>query len=104
MSLLGSLKLEIGRLNEDYAESSAELAELQLQASIMEKRLTAASKVSTKSNYFVTYTLQVKNSIVSIALRKRTLAYCFAVGATHCKTLTVYLLLICYTFTSLYIL
>jgi hypothetical protein len=50
MSLLGSLKLEIGRLNEDYAESSAELAELQLQASIMEKRLTAASKVTKHNN------------------------------------------------------
>jgi hypothetical protein len=50
MSLLGSLKLEIGRLNEDYAESSAELAELQLQASIMEKRLTAASKVTENSS------------------------------------------------------
>jgi chromosome segregation ATPase len=49
MTLLASLNLEIATLNEEYAKASAELNELQLQASLMEKRLTAASKVCAAS-------------------------------------------------------
>ena len=47
MDLLAQLKAEISELNIKYATANNELTELQLQASLMEKRLTAASKLIT---------------------------------------------------------
>lgn len=47
MELLAQLTAEISELNTNYKTSHGELTELQLQASLMEKRLTAASKLIT---------------------------------------------------------
>lgn len=47
MELLAQLTAEISELNANYTTANGELMELQLQASLMEKRLTAASKLIT---------------------------------------------------------
>lgn len=47
MDLLAQLNAEISELNANYTTANGELTELQLQASLMEKRLTAASKLIT---------------------------------------------------------
>ena len=47
MELLATLNSEISELNANYTKANDELTELQLQASLMEKRLAAASKLIT---------------------------------------------------------
>lgn len=47
MKLLAQLNAEISELNTNYKTANGELTELQLQASLMEKRLAAASKLIT---------------------------------------------------------
>ncbi|CAM9109021.1 unnamed protein product [Choristocarpus tenellus] len=47
MDLLSKLNSEISELNMNYETANGELSQLQLQASLMEKRLTAASKLIT---------------------------------------------------------
>lgn len=47
MDLLSQLNAEISDLNVNYAAANGELTELQLQASLMEKRLNVASKLIT---------------------------------------------------------
>ncbi|CAM9103575.1 unnamed protein product [Discosporangium mesarthrocarpum] len=47
MELLSKLNAEISELNANYEKANSELSQLQLQASLMEKRLAAASKLIT---------------------------------------------------------